>query len=209
MPLRSRRGRGNGTEKIDEDGVFKSVLSDEAPAASAPAPDSPATRPGDSTYYQALLGNADAPPSGGTRAERATAEPASTRPPGVAQVGKSTRIKGELSGDEDLEIEGTVEGSVKVPDHKITVGKGGSVTADVDGKAVVVIGTIDGSVNATDRVEVLEGGIVKGDIRTVHLVVQDGATINGSVSMGSANAGPARAPQKVEPKGDTEDAGVA
>jgi cytoskeletal protein CcmA (bactofilin family) len=232
MPLRRRRDKSK-TGKLDEGGVFKpnpppggEPTEPEAPAKPAPAKDV--------SYYEALLADEARAQRGEPRPERSGdsgAAPARTsaaagqarraygqspRSKQVAQVGKSTSIKGELSGDEDLEIEGRVEGSVRVPEHQITVGEGGTVTADVDGKSVVVVGTISGSVTAGDRVEVLEGGVVHGDIKTVRLVVQDGATINGNVSMvkaGSAQSSTSEPPsttvKKVEPKRPEEDAGVA
>ena len=109
-----------------------------------------------------------------------------TRKKNVAQVGKSTTFKGELIGEEDLEIEGRIEGSVNVPDHQVTVGPGGNVTADVQSKSVVIVGRIEGNVIASERVEIHNAGVVEGDIKAPALVIQEGATVNGNISMGAS-----------------------
>src|SRR5271169_5210549 len=70
-----------------------------------------------------------------------------------AHIGKSVVIKGELSGSEDLYVDGNVEGSIELRNHSLTVGPNGNVKADVSAKSVVVQGKLDGSVNASDRVE--------------------------------------------------------
>lgn len=104
----------------------------------------------------------------------------------MASFGKSIVFKGDLSGDEDLEIEGRVEGTVKLPNHQVTIGAHGRVTAQVEAKLVVVIGHVSGNVTAGERVEVQASGIVDGDIQAPRLLIQEGAVVNGSIQMGSA-----------------------
>ena len=106
----------------------------------------------------------------------------------MASLGKSIVFKGDLSGDEDLEIEGRVEGTVKLPSHQVTIGANGKVTAQVEAKNVVVIGHVAGNVTAGERVEVQATGVVDGDIEAPRLLIQEGAVVNGSISMGAAPA---------------------
>ena len=101
----------------------------------------------------------------------------------VATIGKSIIIKGDLSGDEDLIIEGKVEGRVQLPNNEITVGADGRITADIEAKSIVVIGQTAGNLNASERVEIQATGTVQGDISAPRLQIQEGATVNGSISM--------------------------
>ena len=106
----------------------------------------------------------------------------------MASLGKSIVFKGDLTGEEDLEIEGKVEGKVKLPNHQLTVGANGRVTAQVEAKNVIVVGHIAGDVIATERVEIQATGVVDGDIHSPRLLVQEGAVVNGSIQMGGAAA---------------------
>lgn len=101
----------------------------------------------------------------------------------VANIGKSISIKGDLSGNEDLQIEGTVEGRIDLPSNQLTIGGDGQVKADVHAKAVIVVGHVTGNVSATERIEVQASGVVDGDVRAPRLVVQEGAVLNGAVEM--------------------------
>jgi cytoskeletal protein CcmA (bactofilin family) len=100
-----------------------------------------------------------------------------------AVIGKSVCISGELSGDEDLLIEGKVDGRVALTDHCLTVGANGRVNADVHAKQIVVIGEIIGNISAVDLVEVAATGTVHGDISARRVVLADGAHFKGSVDM--------------------------
>ena len=112
----------------------------------------------------------------------------------MATFGKSIIFKGDLSGEEDLEIEGRVEGQIQLPNHQLTIGAHGRVTAHVEAKTVVVIGHISGNVTATERVEVQASGVVDGDIHAPRLLIQEGAVVNGSIQMG-AHAAQSALPQ--------------
>lgn len=109
----------------------------------------------------------------------------------MAHIGKSISIKGDLTGGEDLVIEGRVEGKIDLPENQLTIGAGGEVSADVHAKHVVVVGRVAGNVSASDRLEIHESGIVEGDVRAPNLVVQEGAVINGTIEM-TAKGGAAR-----------------
>lgn len=104
----------------------------------------------------------------------------------MANIGKSITIKGDLTGDEDLVVEGTVEGKVDLPSNQLTIGANGNVRADVAAKSVVVIGKVAGNVTGTERVEIEASGSVQGDVRAPRLVVKEGAVLNGAVEMGQS-----------------------
>ena len=106
----------------------------------------------------------------------------------VAILGQSILFKGDLSGDEDLEIEGRVEGQIKLPNHQLTVGAHGRVAAQVEAKNVIVIGRVAGDVIASERIEIQATGVVDGDIHAPRLLIQEGAVVNGNIEMGDAQA---------------------
>ncbi len=106
----------------------------------------------------------------------------------MANIGQSIVFKGELTGDEDLEIDGQVEGSVNLINSQLTVGPNGQLQAEVNAKSIVVIGRVNGNLTATERVEIQATGIVDGDIKTPRLLVQEGATMNGRIDMSKATA---------------------
>jgi cytoskeletal protein CcmA (bactofilin family) len=103
----------------------------------------------------------------------------------MATIGKSITIKGDLSGNEDLQIEGNVEGRIDLPNNQLTIGAEGSVKAEVHAKAVIVIGHTTGNVSAAERIQVEATGVVDGDVKAPRLVIQEGAMLNGAVEMGS------------------------
>ncbi len=118
------------------------------------------------------------------RAEnRALTARTSVRGEGMAHIGKAIAIRGDLTGEEDLLIEGRVEGKVELPKNAVTIGQHGRVRAEVHAKSVTVIGRVAGNVLATERVEIQATGIVEGDVRAPRLVVQEGAVINGVIEM--------------------------
>ena len=100
-----------------------------------------------------------------------------------AKIGKSVVIKGELSGSEDLYLDGQVEGSIELRNHSLTVGPNGSVKANVSAKGVVIQGKLDGSVNASDRVELRQSAVVNGDVTTQRISIEEGAFLKGKVDI--------------------------
>jgi len=103
----------------------------------------------------------------------------------MANIGKSITLKGDLSGNEDLVIEGHVEGRVDLPSNQLTIGANGSCSAEVHAKNVVVIGKVNGNIIATERIEIQATGLVNGDVSAPKLIVQEGAVVNGAIEMGS------------------------
>jgi cytoskeletal protein CcmA (bactofilin family) len=127
----------------------------------------------------------------------------------MANIGKSITIKGDLNGNEDLVIEGNVEGKVELPDNQLTVGANGAVKAEISAKSVVVVGRVTGNVRGTDRIEIQATGVVQGDVSAPKLVVAEGAVLNGSIQMTAGDSSAARpkpAPGASAPGGDVRKA---
>ena len=101
----------------------------------------------------------------------------------VAHIGKSVLVKGELSGSEDLYIDGQVEGMIELREHNLSVGPNGRVHADINAKEVIILGTVKGNVRAVDRVEIRKSGSVQGDLVAARVIIEDGAYFKGSVDI--------------------------
>jgi cytoskeletal protein CcmA (bactofilin family) len=101
----------------------------------------------------------------------------------LAQIGKSVVIKGELSGSEDLYVDGQVEGSISLKNNSLTVGPHGQVKASVEAKGIVVQGKLEGNVLASDRVDLRKSAIVNGDISTQRISIEEGAFLKGKVDI--------------------------
>ena len=101
----------------------------------------------------------------------------------TARLGSSLHFKGEISGNEDLHIDGTVEGLVQLEDRKLTVGASAKLTADVVAREVVVYGSVKGNLRARDRIEIKKDGSVVGDLTTARIMIEDGAYFKGSIEI--------------------------
>jgi cytoskeletal protein CcmA (bactofilin family) len=101
----------------------------------------------------------------------------------TARLGSSLHVKGEITGNEDLLIDGTVEGLVQLEDRKLTVGASAKVTADVIAREVVVYGNVKGNLRARDRIEIKKDGSVVGDLTTARISIEDGAYFKGSIEI--------------------------
>ena len=101
----------------------------------------------------------------------------------LVNIGKSVVIKGELSGSEDLTIEGHVEGKIELKDHALTIGPNGRIRAQVFAKSVIVLGEVTGNVTASEKVDIRDGGSVDGDIVSPRVAIAEGAHFRGSVDM--------------------------
>ncbi len=109
----------------------------------------------------------------------------------LVNIGQSIQIKGELTGNEDLTIEGKVDGKIVLKDHNLTIGANGKITAEIQAKTVMVIGEIVGNISADDKVEVAATGSMKGDIVSPRVVLADGARFKGSIDMDRKPGAPA------------------
>src|SRR5580693_2011504 len=92
-----------------------------------------------------------------------------------AHIGKSVVIKGELSGSEDLYIDGQVEGSIELQGNSLTIGPHGEVRANVNAKSVIVQGKMDGNIRSSQRTELRKTAVVSGDIVTERVAIEEGA----------------------------------
>jgi len=125
----------------------------------------------------------------------------------LASLGPSITIKGDLSGGEDLLIEGRVEGQVSVPKHGVTVGKSGRVTADVYSKTIIVEGEVKGNLFGDENVVVRQSGRVEGNIKAPRVSLEGGSTFRGSIDM--EPAGGAAPSQKSENRNKSQHQGKA
>jgi cytoskeletal protein CcmA (bactofilin family) len=98
-------------------------------------------------------------------------------------IGKSIVIKGEVSGSEDLTIEGHVDGKIELRNHVLTIGSNGRITAQVAAKSIIVLGHVTGNLVATEKVDIRETGSVEGDIVAPRVAIADGSHFRGSIDM--------------------------
>lgn len=119
---------------------------------------------------------------------------------GAAVLGKSVIVKGQIYGREDLTIDGEVEGTVELQEHRLTVGPNGKVMAAVKAREVIVLGTIHGNVEARDKVEIRKEAKLVGDIHTARIVIDDGAYFKGNIDIVRSDASKAAAAGAVAPK---------
>lgn len=101
----------------------------------------------------------------------------------AAHIGKSVLVKGELSGSEDLYLDGEVEGTIELRDHTLTVGPNGRLRAHISAREVIIHGKAEGNVTASERVELKKSCVLVGDISTQRIVIEDGAFFKGSVDL--------------------------
>jgi cytoskeletal protein CcmA (bactofilin family) len=102
---------------------------------------------------------------------------------GSTVIGKSVVIRGELSGNEDLYIDGDVEGTVTLPDSRLTVGPNARVKANLTAREVVIFGHLTGNIKATGRVDLRQSALVKGDILAGRLSIEESAVLTGRVEL--------------------------
>ena len=107
----------------------------------------------------------------------------------MVNIGKSVVIKGELSGSEDLTIEGQVEGKIELRQNVLTIGPNGKIKAQVFAKSIIVQGEVHGNVTATERVDIRDNGSVDGDLSAPRVAIADGAHFRGAIDMQRQGAG--------------------
>jgi cytoskeletal protein CcmA (bactofilin family) len=124
-------------------------------------------------------------PHGAQRDQSVGPAPVDSKPTDklVMDLGKSVVIKGELSGSEDLTLYGQMEGSIKLPDHTLTIGPHADIKAQVSARSVVIMGAVTGNVTAGEKVEIGATGSVTGDISSPRLAIADGGCFRGRVEM--------------------------
>lgn len=107
----------------------------------------------------------------------------SSAPIEQATIGRSLVIKGDISGGESLFVDGRIEGTVNIPENRVTVGRNGVVTADVNAREVVIMGKVQGNIICSDRLDIRSEGSVTGDVVVQRISVEDGAILKGSVQV--------------------------
>ena len=143
-----------------------------APGASAPAAETPRREP--------------LPMSTPSRAF--DSDPISTRASGTAALGKNVTIKGQIFAREDLMIDGEVEGTVECQEHRLTIGPNARVQAGLKAREIVIHGSIQGNVDATDKIDIKKEAKLVGDIKTSRIVIEDGAYFKGSIDISKSAA---------------------
>jgi cytoskeletal protein CcmA (bactofilin family) len=129
-------------------------------------------KPASATWEDKPAMSTDAMRPLGATADRAT-----------ARLGASLHVKGEISGSEDLLIDGSVEGLIQLDDRRLTVGPAAKVTADIVAREVVVFGNVKGNLRAKDKIEIKKDGSVNGDLTTSRIMIEDGAYFKGSIEI--------------------------
>jgi cytoskeletal protein CcmA (bactofilin family) len=100
-----------------------------------------------------------------------------------AHIGKSVRIKGELSGSEDIYVDGQVEGTIQLGGNSLTIGPNGRVQANISAKTVTIGGTLDGNIQASERTELRKTAVVNGDVQTRRIAIEEGAYFKGKLEI--------------------------
>ena len=136
----------------------------------APEPISNAPRPASSAPSAPVTSSPNPSPEPKRSGDRAT-------------IGASIIIKGDLSGGEDLVIEGRVEGKVDLKQHNVTIGRSGRVKADVFGKVITIEGEVDGNVFAQEQAILRQAGAIRGNITAPRVILEDGSRFKGSIDM--------------------------
>ena len=138
--------------------------------------------------------------------------PAPTRPVSAstadqATIGKSLVIKGEVTGSESLYIDGRVEGSINLSGNRVTVGRNGVVSANINAREIVVLGKVRGNLTASDRVDIRSDGSLTGDVVAARISIEDGAFFKGGIDI--RKAGQKANGEEVKTSGSTETATAA
>lgn len=101
----------------------------------------------------------------------------------AAHIGKSVVVKGELSGSEDLYLDGEVEGTIELRDHTLIVGPNGRIRAHISAREIIIHGKVEGNITSDERVELKRSCVLEGDIVTQRIMIEDGAFFKGSVDL--------------------------
>ncbi len=126
-------------------------------------------------------------------------------PRSSAVIGQTIKVKGTITGDENLLIEGTVEGSVSLPKHDLTVGSSGSLQADISAKTVRIDGQVTGDISGVEKVIVSKTGHVRGNIVAPRVTLEDGAKFKGAIDMDPSDTAKRQAaPPKSQPKAEPQ-----
>jgi len=157
--------------------IFNKRSQEEIPPAPRPAAQ-PANRPA-APPPNPIEAKKEAPPL--STMPFKTPEPESTR--GQASIGKAVKINGQIYSKEDLYVDGDVEGTIELQEHRLTIGPNGKVHSSVKAREVVVLGNIQGNVDASDKLEIRKDARLVGDIKTARNIIEDGAYFKRSIDI--------------------------
>lgn len=105
-----------------------------------------------------------------------------------ATIGATIHIKGDVTGDENLTVEGTVEGTITVKQHSLHIGKNGRINADIYARVIRIDGQVEGNLHADEQVVIRQSGVVRGNITSPRLSMEDGCSFKGSIDMDNRQA---------------------
>lgn len=148
--------------------MWKPTNQPTTPSTRPPEPERPAAMPAPST--SAASEPVPARAAGASTADQAT-------------IGKSLVIKGEVTGSESLYIDGRVEGSINLAGNRVTVGRNGVVSANINAREIVVLGKVRGNLTASDRVDIRSDGSLTGDVVAARISIEDGAFFKGGIDI--------------------------
>jgi cytoskeletal protein CcmA (bactofilin family) len=158
---------GSATQEISTTSVSTSVVDTPAAVAPTPSPHQPAV-----TYSAALPA---------VQSPNPTAQPA-------GRISRTLAIKGEITGSDDMFVDGDIQGKINIAEGRVTIGGNGRVTADIVAREIVVQGNVKGNLHGRERVQIGSTGCARGNVITRRFVVEDGAEIHGHVEIGPAES---------------------
>lgn len=123
---------------------------------------------------------------------------------GSAALGKNVTVKGQIVAREDLTIDGEVEGTVECHEHRLTIGPNARVQSNLKAREIVIHGSIQGNVEAADKIDIKKEAKLVGDIKTSRIVIEDGAYFKGSIDI--SKTAPVKGPQQSQPQPQSQPA---
>src|SRR5215467_7799376 len=192
--------------------IFSKRSQEEVPPAPRPAAAQPPNRPAVPPPSNPIETKKEAPPLSSMPFK--TPEPDSSR--GQASIGKAVKINGQIYSKEDLYVDGDVEGTIELQEHRLTIGPNGKVHSSVKAREVVVLGNIQGNVDASDKLEIRKDARLVDDIKTARIIIEDGAYFKGSIDIvkpepaksGSSSSSQPRPPQSMPVSANAQGAAV-
>src|SRR5579863_6766211 len=172
----------------------------------------PAPRPAAAPPSNPIEPKKEATPLSSTPFKTPEQPPDSTR--GQASIGKAVKINGQIYSKEDLYVDGDVEGTIELQEHRLTIGPNGKVHSSVKAREVVILGNVQGNVDASDKLEIRKDARLVGDIKTARIIIEDGAYFKGSIDIvkpepGKPTGSPAPKPMQASPAPVTNTQGTA
>jgi cytoskeletal protein CcmA (bactofilin family) len=147
------------------------------------------------TMFDRTKNKQAAPPAGDpvtAQSPSVSVTPATAR--SVAMIGPSIKIKGEVTGDEDLHIQGKVEGTIDLNSHEVSVGQSGQVYADIKANVIKIDGEVTGDISGNEKVVISKSGNVRGNIVAPRVTLEDGAIFKGSIDMDPGDTAASKSP---------------